>query len=192
MEPAGHRREQVAQAGVHGAEPAAAMEPAGHRREQRPPPRPYPPCPCAAMEPAGHRREQQAGLGTPGRCGTAAMEPAGHRREQGRPRCRAGRYWPRRNGARRSSAGAGCAPGGSTSPATRCRNGARRSSAGAGLAKSEPGDLRKVYVVRAVNKARDQNQLYGLVKVQETAADLHASAPRRWSHHLSARSSDDD
>jgi hypothetical protein len=49
-----------------------------------------------------------------------------------------------------------------------------------------------VYVVRAVNKARDQNQPYGLVKVQETAADLHASAPRRWSHHLSARSSDDD
>ena len=97
----------------------------------------------------------------------AAMEPAGHRREQ--PAGTAGR----------SAGSAG-------------RNGARRSSAGAGLAKSEPGDLRKVYVVRAVNKARDQNQLYGLVKVQETAADLHASAPRRWSHHLSARSSDDD
>jgi hypothetical protein len=64
--------------------------------------------------------------------------------------------------------------------------------AGTRLARFGPCELRGRGVVRAVGMSMALGPLYGLVKMQYNVADLRANAPWGESHHLSARSSDNE
>ena len=121
----------------------------------------------AAMEPALEWREHLYATASITGPGAAAMEPALEWREHLYADPRPDRHQHRRNGARLGMAG------------TR-------------LAKFRPYKLRGREVVRAVGMSIALEPLYGLVKLLKKATDLHANAPWVESHHLGARSSDDE
>jgi hypothetical protein len=130
MEPAVKRREHPGRARPVAGPTGAAMEPAERREHQRLVDSGAD-HPGVGMEPAAERREHFVGLGEQVGDFPAAMEPAAKRREHpatctGRAGCT-----PRRNGARRSTAGAPPRLGNLRPGGADAANGARRSTAGA-------------------------------------------------------------